>query len=105
MVKVSDLRTASQVAEEDMAASPAVRREAERTALANAVAIRIIGYRARHGLSQAQLARRLEMHQSAVARLETGDHEPSLRTLARLAKGLGIGFQIGVSSDGLIRLR
>jgi len=30
------------------------------------------------------------MHQPAIARLEAGDHEPSLTTLARLARGLGV---------------
>jgi transcriptional regulator with XRE-family HTH domain len=105
MVKVSDLKTASQIAEEEMEASPAIRREVERTALANAVAILVIEYRADHDLSQTQLARQLGMHQSAIARLEAGDHEPSLSTLARLAKGLGIDFQIDISPEGHVELR
>jgi transcriptional regulator with XRE-family HTH domain len=105
MVKVSDLKTASQIAEEEMEASPAIRREVERTALANAVAIRVIEYRADHDLSQMQLARQLGMHQSAIARLEAGDHEPSLSTLARLAKGMEIDFQIDISHEGQVELR
>jgi hypothetical protein len=36
------------------------------------VAIKVIGYRAGHGLSQAQLARMLGMRQPHVARLEAG---------------------------------
>jgi transcriptional regulator with XRE-family HTH domain len=103
-VKLSDLKTASQVEKEQTRADPEVRRELERTALANDVAIRIIRYRVEHGLSQTQLARKLGMHQPAIARLESGDHEPSLSTLGRLAKGLGIEFRINVSSDGLIEL-
>lgn len=105
MVKVSDLKSASQIAEEEVGAHTAIRREVERTALANAVAIRVIEYRADHGLSQTQLARQLRMHQSAIARLEAGDHEPSLSTLARLAKGLGIDFHIDISPEGRIELR
>jgi transcriptional regulator with XRE-family HTH domain len=105
MVKVSDLKTASQIAEEEMEASPAIRREVERTALANAVAIRVIEYRADYDLSQTQLARQLGMHQSAIARLEAGDHEPSLSTLARLAKGMDIDFQIDISHEGQVKLR
>ncbi len=100
MVKVSDLKSASQIEEEEARANPEVRHELERTALANAVAIRIIAYRVKHGLSQTQLARKLGMHQSAIARLETGDHEPSLATLGRIAKGLGTGFQVDIGSDG-----
>jgi predicted transcriptional regulator len=48
--------------------------------------MRVIGYRVDHGLSQTGLARLLGMHQPAVARLEAGDHEPSLATLSRPAR-------------------
>ena len=104
MVRVSDLKSASQIAEEEARANLEVERELVRTALANAVAIRVIRYRAEHGLSQTQLARNLGMHQPAIARLESGDHEPSLSTLGRIAKGLGIEFQIDVSPAGRIEL-
>ena len=55
-------------------------------------------------MSQTQLARQLGMQQSAIARLEAGDHEPSLATLQRLSKGLGIDFHISIISDGRIEL-
>ena len=100
MVRASDLKTAGQI-EDEARADPKVRRELDRTALANAVAIRVISYRADHGLSQTQLARILGMHQSAVARLEAGDHEPSLATLARLARVLGISFDIRITPEAV----
>ncbi len=56
--------------------------EHERTALVHAVAIRVIGYRVGHGLSQSGLARVLGMHQPAIARREADDREPSLAALA-----------------------
>lgn len=105
MVKMSDLKTGSQVADEQARANPEVRRELDRTALANDVAIRVIRYRSEHGLSQTQLARQLGLHQSAIARLEAGEHEPSLTTLSRLARGLGTEFRIDVTSDGRVELR
>ena len=77
MTKLSELKTASQIAAEELA-DPEIRREHERTALAHAVAMRVIGYRSDHGLSQTGLARLLDMQQPAIARLEAGDHEPSL---------------------------
>jgi ribosome-binding protein aMBF1 (putative translation factor) len=98
MPKLSDLTTAAQIAAEELA-DPEIRREHERASLAHAVAIRVIGYRTAHGLSQTALAHRLGMHQSAVARLEAGDHEPSLATLARLAAKLGIEFHIDITPD------
>jgi ribosome-binding protein aMBF1 (putative translation factor) len=100
MAKVSDLKTAGQIAAEELA-DPEIRRERERTAFAHAVAMRVIGYRIDHGLSQTELARRLGMHQSAVARLEASDHEPSLATLARLANGLGLEFHIDITREAL----
>lgn len=98
MAKVSELKTAGQIAAEELA-DPEIRREYDRTALAHAIAMRVIGYRLDHGLSQTALARKLGMHQSAVARLEAGDHEPSLATLARLARGLGFRFEIDITPD------
>ena len=69
MPKVSQLKTASQIAAGKLA-DPEIRREHERTALAHAVAMRVIGYRIDHELSQTALARLLGMHQPAIARLE-----------------------------------
>ena len=77
------------------------RAEYDRTVFANAVAIRVIRYRAEHGLSQSALARLLGMKQPGIARLEAGDHEPSLTTLARLARGLGLEFHIDVTPEAL----
>ena len=79
-------------------------REHERTRLANDVAIRVIRYRVDHGLSQAALARQLGMRQPHIARLEAGDHEPSLTMLARLSTGLGLDFSVEVKPDRM-RLR
>ena len=100
MVKLSQLRTADEVAAEELR-DPLVHQEYERTAFANAVALRVIAYRVDNGLSQTALARRLGMSQPAVARLEAGDHEPSLATLARLARGLGIDFSIDITPSSL----
>ena len=98
MPKSSELKSAAQIATEELA-DPEIRREHERTALAHAVAMRVIGYRIDHGLSQTGLARLLGMHQSAIARLEAGDHEPSLATLSRLARVLGIEFHIDITPE------
>jgi ribosome-binding protein aMBF1 (putative translation factor) len=98
MPKVSELKTAGQIAAEELT-DPGIRREHDRTALAHAVAMRVIGYRIEHGLSQTALARLLGMHQSAIARLEAGDHEPSLATLSRLARMLDIEFHIDITRE------
>jgi ribosome-binding protein aMBF1 (putative translation factor) len=98
MKKLSELKSARQVRAEDLR-DPEVRAEYERTALAHAVAMRVIKYRTEQGLSQSALARRLGMQQPAIARLEAGDHQPSLVTLARLAAGLGMEFHIDITPE------
>jgi ribosome-binding protein aMBF1 (putative translation factor) len=98
MVKLSELRSAGEVHEQDMLDLD-YRREIERTRLANDVAIKVIQYRVNHGLSQAALGRMLGMRQPHVARLEAGDHEPSLSTLAGLSSALGLDFSVDVKPD------
>lgn len=72
----------------------------QQTTLARAVANTLVAYRTRHQLSQAALADRLGMKRSAISRLELGEHNPSIETLERLAKGLGMRFIIDVAPPG-----
>jgi transcriptional regulator with XRE-family HTH domain len=44
------------------------------------------------------------MRQPHVARLEAGDHEPSVATLARLADALGLDFSVDIKR-GRVKLR
>lgn len=67
----------------------------------SAVAIRVITYRAAHNLTQTALARQLGVRQPAIARLEAGEHGPSLATLARLSRGLGMDFSIDITPTTL----
>lgn len=68
-----------------------------RTTLARAVALAVVGYRVEHHLTQTQLARMLGMRQPHLARLETGEHTPSIETLQHLARVLGLRFIIDVA--------
>lgn len=53
------------------------------------LASELIAARTRAGLSQAALAKRMRTTQSAVARIESGRHWPSRRTLERYAQATG----------------
>lgn len=75
---------------------PEFRTEWERTALARWLAVEVVHYRAEHDLSQRQLAERLGVHQSDVARMETGEHTPTLDRLIRVASGLDIELMIDI---------
>ncbi|HYY80524.1 MAG TPA: helix-turn-helix transcriptional regulator [Actinomycetes bacterium] len=89
-----------QVLDEQLA-DPEFTRVWNETALADAVATVLIAYRAKHQLTQTGLARLLGMRQPAVARLEAGEHTPSIQTLTRLAQRLGIEIRLRFTQDGL----
>ncbi len=101
MIKLSESKTGTELRFEDER-DPEVAFELARTAVANQLAILIIDYRVEHALTQTALARQLGMRQPAIARLEAGDHEPSVATLARLANRLGITFHLNLTPDSVV---
>lgn len=84
----------------DALEDPRFRADWEQTALARAVAIRLIRYRTGLSLTQKQLAQRLGMNQSAISRLEDGEHNPTLATLSRISTALGIEFVVDIRPTG-----
>jgi len=94
-VKGSDTKATDELVADEMV-DPAFRAEWGRTALARAVAIRLVRYRAERELSQRDLAKLLEMNQPQIARLERGDVNPTIETLMRLAGALMVEFCIDV---------
>jgi DNA-binding XRE family transcriptional regulator len=99
-MKGSDLKTSRELQAGDPD-DPEYRAEWERTRLAHEVAMRVISYRVEHKLTQTELARMLGMRQPHIARLEAGEHEPSLATLSRLARVLGLEFHIDITRSAL----
>lgn len=75
---------------------PGFRAEWDRTAVARAVALRLVAYRADHDLTQRELARCLGIKQPQVNRLESGDVNPSIATLTRIAERLGIEIAVDI---------
>jgi ribosome-binding protein aMBF1 (putative translation factor) len=59
----------------------------------------LIEARARAGLTQEELARRMETTQANIARLESGRVMPSTRTLERFAKATGHRLKISFETD------
>lgn len=81
---------------------PDFRREWERTALARWLAVEVAHYRAEKGLSQRQLAERLGVHQPDVARMESGEHTPTLERLIKVAEGLDLELMIDIRPQGRV---
>jgi len=65
-----------------------------------AVVRQLIAHREQHGWSQRELADRAGMKQPQLARLETGQVEPKLDTLERLAKAVGVQGLREFSANG-----
>ena len=95
-MKVSDLTTTEELHPGDLD-DPEYRAEWGRAHLAHEVAQRVIAYRVEHQLTQTELARMLGMRQPHIARLEAGEHEPSLAMLSRLARVLRMEFHIDIT--------
>ena len=78
---------------------PEARAEWDRTQLATSVSVWLLRYRKEHGLTQTELARQLGWKQPSVARLESGEHEPSFATLHHLVQRLGATARIEIAPD------
>lgn len=94
--KPSELRTADAVLQQQLE-DPEFRDEWNRTALARAVSLRLVVYRADNNLTQSELAEIIGIKQPAVARLEAGEMNPSWGTLNRLSETLGIEFLVDIA--------
>jgi ribosome-binding protein aMBF1 (putative translation factor) len=94
-MKLSDMKTSEQVLAKELR-DPEFQREWDRTAVARAVALKVLTYRTDHELSQRALAKKLNMTQPQLARLEAGEHNPTIDTLARLTQTLDIEFAIDI---------
>jgi repressor LexA len=63
---------------------------------------RLAQRRAASGLSQAEVAERMQTSQSAIARLESGQHDAQVSTLARYAEILGLSLDLVDAADPVV---
>lgn len=75
---------------------PATKREYDRLEPEFAIIRALLDARVNEGLTQKQLAEKLGTKQSAIARLESGRANPSIRFLKRVADALGRDFRIQI---------
>jgi ribosome-binding protein aMBF1 (putative translation factor) len=76
------------VAERRVRLGPETREQAKVFEQAYDIAVQVIGLREKHGLTQAELARRCGMDQGDISRIERGATSPTTRTLQRIADAL-----------------
>jgi transcriptional regulator with XRE-family HTH domain len=87
MIKISDLH-------KKWMKDPEYRKEYDALEEEFALIAEVAKARLRSGLSQAELAKRMNTTQSTIARLESGRGKPSTRTLSRFAKATGHRLKI-----------
>lgn len=63
------------------------------------IACEFIKYRASHNMTQGELAKKLDISQVMVSKLESGDYNPTVRMLYEIAQRMGWKFNIEFSSD------
>jgi transcriptional regulator with XRE-family HTH domain len=68
----------------------------EAQAPARALALLLVKYRAEHGLTQTALARKIGISQPAVARMEIGEHMPTIKTLMKISEALDIEILLDI---------
>lgn len=73
-----------------------VKKEFDKLAPRYAVISGIIRVRLEKGLTQKELAKKIGTKQSAIARLETGNTNPSVDFLERIASAMGYTLQIQI---------
>ena len=64
-----------------------------------ALAQALIEARVKAGLTQEELAQRMQTTQSAIARLEGGRVHPSIKTLTRFARATGTHLKVSFETD------
>ncbi len=94
------MKTHEELLAAETAADPEFAAEWERLALARMVATSLAGYRFDHGLSQRELADRLGVSQPRVVELESGEKNPQIETLVKIAAATGLEFAIDIAPIG-----
>lgn len=79
---------------EQLLQNPELRREYDELKVLYDIKREIIRLRIEQGLSQKELADKINTKQSAISRLESGEYNPSLEFLSKVANALGKELQI-----------
>ena len=83
--------------EKELLADPAVKKEYDKLAPRYAIISEIISARIKRGMTQRQIAEKMGTKQSAIARLESGNSNPSISFLEKLARVLDYKLTVKIS--------
>lgn len=80
--------------EKELLADPATKREFDKLAPRYVVISELIKARIKYKMTQADVAKRVGTKQSAIARLESGNINPSLEFLQKVAQVMGLSVHL-----------
>ena len=83
--------------EKELLSDPATKKEFDKLAPRYAVISEFIKARIKNKLTQSQVAKKVGTKQSAIARLESGNVNPSLEFLQRIAQVMGYKLTVHLS--------
>ena len=96
-MRLSELKTIDEVIDERRESDPEFREVWDATAFARQIALELVKYRTRRGMTQKQLAAEVGVKQSAIGRWELGERPPSLASLAKLTTATGLTFRVDIA--------
>ena len=96
MPKAAATRSFGEYLDEVLAGDPAYREHSYAQILARAFGLAVFKHRTEQGLTQIALGRLLGIPQSQVARIEDGEHTPSLPTMLRVCDRLGLELTLTI---------
>ena len=79
---------------EEQLKNPEFKKEWDATEIEYSIIKAILEARQKSGLTQKELSEKTGITQADISRLEKGNANPSLRTLRRLAAGMGMNLEI-----------
>ncbi len=82
--------------EKELLANPAVKKEYDRLTPRYAIISQLISARLKKGMTQKQIAEKMGTKQSAIARLESGNSNPSISFLEKVASVMGYKLTIKI---------
>ena len=82
----------------DEIASNEAKKKFELDDILYSISIKIFNYRIEHNLSQKELAKKLEVTQAMVSKLESGQYNPSIEQLWKISKKLDLKLTVSLES-------
>jgi len=97
------LQTHDEYLAELLATDVAFRKHWDAEILARTFGLAVLKHRTEHGLTQTALGKLIGVPQSQIARIEDGEHTPSLPTMVKVCDALGLELTMTIGPKAEVR--